>query len=42
MTIAKLILCEVDDGKQDAFSQSQRAWSQLSTCNGFVGQTGGW
>ena len=35
-------MCEVDDGKQEAFSQSQSAWSQLSTCNGFVGQAGGW
>ena len=42
LTIAKLIMCEVDDGKQEAFSQSQSAWSQLSTCNGFAGQAGGW
>ncbi|WP_351188606.1 DUF4937 domain-containing protein [Shewanella sp. TB4-MNA-CIBAN-0142] len=42
LTIAKLIMCEVDDGKQEAFSQSQSAWSQVSTCNGFVGQAGGW
>ncbi|MCU7376409.1 YdbC family protein [Paucibacter sp. O1-1] len=42
MTIAKLIICGVDDNKKDDFSTSQCSWHQLSNCEGFCGQAGGW
>ncbi|WP_298439892.1 DUF4937 domain-containing protein [uncultured Ferrimonas sp.] len=40
--IAKLIRCNVNQEQQRAFSDSQRGWSALVDCPGFLGQFGGW
>lgn len=40
--ILKLIKCEVDEDKKDAFSISQTKWTELSSINGFEKQFGGW
>ena len=40
--IAKLIICEVIEGKRERFSRSQEAWGELTGVEGFQGQTGGW
>jgi heme-degrading monooxygenase HmoA len=42
LTIAKLIICDVDIEKRGDFSNSQCSWDQLSNCAGFGGQAGGW
>ncbi|WP_137223768.1 MULTISPECIES: YdbC family protein [Shewanella] len=42
MTIAKLIICDVNSDKRGDFSTSQCSWAQLSNCDGFGGQAGGW
>ena len=40
--IAKYIVCDVGDEQRASFSNAQLAWKELNTCEGFLGQLGGW
>ena len=42
MGIIKLIICRVKTGQKENFSRGQLAWKELSNCDGFYGQYGGW
>ncbi|MCL1067964.1 DUF4937 domain-containing protein [Shewanella olleyana] len=40
--IAKIITCQVTDKKQQSFTHSQSLWGLTASCEGFIGQLGGW
>ncbi|WP_169303103.1 YdbC family protein [Thalassotalea mangrovi] len=42
MSIIKLIRCNIKKGRERDFSRGQLAWRELSKCDGFEGQLGGW
>ena len=42
MTVFKIVTCQVNKNQQQDFSTSQLSWRQLSQCEGFGGQFGGW
>ncbi|WP_162844233.1 DUF4937 domain-containing protein [Sinobacterium caligoides] len=42
MAITKLIKCTIKPDKEEQFHQRQLTWSELSNCDDFEGQLGGW
>ncbi|MCL1045902.1 DUF4937 domain-containing protein [Shewanella electrodiphila] len=42
MTLAKIISCKVTPSQINPFSHCQSQWGLTATCNGFLGQFGGW
>ncbi|PMG76639.1 hypothetical protein BCU84_12740 [Shewanella sp. 10N.286.51.B7] len=42
MTLAKIIICQVTDEKIQSFTHSQSLWGLTASCEGFIGQLGGW
>ncbi|WP_144212446.1 DUF4937 domain-containing protein [Shewanella donghaensis] len=42
MTIAKIITCKVAKDQKAHFCHSQQGWKSAATCDGFMGQFGGW
>ncbi|MGV6846521.1 MAG: YdbC family protein [Lutibacter sp.] len=38
----KWIVCQVNNHQKNAFSLAQEKWRETASCNGFLGQVGGW